>query len=131
MDFYPTLIESYQRRLSDVSAVFLLIILIILFPLFWLVYFVHRLYSLRMRGFWVAKKGHHTIEYEELRNGEVERLGMYSEMSVGAPNVVYVPTEKEWKQKMPDWAQGRREEILERVKHKLGTRRYEYYWSSE
>ncbi len=131
MDFYPTLIESNQRRLSDVGAVFLLIVLIILFPLYWLVSFAHRFYSLRMRGFWVAKKGRHTIEYEELRNGEVERLEMFSEMSVGAPDVVYVPSEKEWTQKMPDWAQTRREEILERVKSKLGTKRYEYYCPPE
>ena len=126
MDFQPTTIESNERRWADAFAVLLLILSLIFFPILWPLCFVRRYYSLRSRGFWVSREGLDAIEYQELQNGRVERLTIGGEMMVGAPHVVYVPTPEEWQGTMPDWAQGRREEIIETVKSRLGTKNYEY-----
>jgi hypothetical protein len=129
MEFQPTTIESNERRWANAFAVLLLVLSLIFFPILWPLYFVRRYYSLRFRGFWVTREGRDAIEYQELHNGKVERLTIDGEMMVGAPHVVYVPTAEEWQRTMPGWAQGRREEIIENVKRKLGTKNYEYDYS--
>jgi hypothetical protein len=129
MDFQPTTIESGERRWADAFAVLLLILSLVFFPILWPLYFVRRRYHLRSRGYWVVRQGRDAIEYQEMHDGKVERLIIGGEMLVGAPHVVYVPTAEEWQQTMPEWAQGRREEIIENVKGKLGTKNYEYDYS--
>ena len=56
----------------------------------------------------------------------VEHLTIGGEMMAVGPHVIYVPTEEEWGETAPEWAQGRRDEILERVKGVLGRKNYEY-----
>jgi hypothetical protein len=129
MDYRPTTIESNERRWRDALVIVLLPLSLLLLPIGWPLYFVRRSYWLKVHGFWVAREGRDAIEYQELHNGRIERLTIGGEMMVGAPHVVYVPTEEEWRQTMPEWAQGRREEIIENVKRKLGTKRYEYDYS--
>jgi hypothetical protein len=126
MDYRPTTIESNERRWRDALVIVLLPLSLLLLPIGWLLYFARRSYWLRVRGFWVTREGRDAIEYQELHNGRVERLTLGGEMMVGAPHVVYVPTEEEWRQTMPEWAQGRRDEIIANVRRQLGTKRYEY-----
>jgi hypothetical protein len=38
-------------------------------------------------------------------------------------------TEAEWQQWMPSWAQGLREEIVEKVRRALGNKKYEFVLS--
>ena len=127
MDYRPTTIESNERRWRD--ALIILVLPLTLF--FWPVYVVRRWYWLKARGFWATRLDRDAIEYQELRSGRVERLTIEGEMMIGAPHVIYVPTEKEWQQTMPDWAQGRRIEIIDKVKLRLGAKHYEYDYSIE
>jgi hypothetical protein len=129
MDYRPTTIESNERRARDAFAIVLVLLSLILLPIAWPLYFVCRSYWLRARGFWVTREGRDAIEYQELHNGRVERLTIGGEMMIGAPHLIYVPTEEEWRRTMPEWAQERREEIVANVKSKLGTKRYEYDYS--
>lgn len=129
MEYRPTTIESNERRWRDAFIIVLLPLALLFLPIGWLLYFIRRFYWLRVRGFWVTRQGRDEIEYQELREGGVERLTISGEMMVGAPDVVYVPTEEEWLHTMPEWSQGRREEIIAKVRRKLGTKRYEYVYS--
>ncbi len=129
MDYRPTTIESNERRWRDALVVLFLPLALLFAPVGWLIYFVRRFYSLRSLGFWVAGSGRDAFEYQEPNDGRVERLTIGGEMIIGGPDVVYVPTEEEWNQRMPQWDRGRREEIIENVKRILGTKRYEYDYS--
>lgn len=104
----------------------ILILLVLLYPFFWLIYQLRRLYGLHFRGFWVHRKGRNDVEYEERDAGGVQRLTIRGELMAYGPSVLYVPTEEEWANEMPEWAQGRRAEILENVRRALGTKNYEY-----
>ncbi|HYE75797.1 MAG TPA: hypothetical protein VEF04_20810, partial [Blastocatellia bacterium] len=86
---------------------------------------VRRQYSLRFRGYWVARKGRDSIEYAERHADKVEQIIIDGEMMAVRPHVVYLPTEEEWQKKMPEWAQGRRDEIIGRVKDFLSSKNYE------
>ena len=125
MDYRPTTIESNERRWRD----WLVVLALPLTFLSWPLQFVRRWYWLKARGFWAAGAGRDAVEYQELRSGRVERLTIDGEMMIGARHVVYVPNEKEWRQTMPAWAQGRRMEIVDNVKRRLGTKHYEYDYS--
>jgi len=109
--------------------VLLFILVVLVYPVFWLIYELRRFYRLRTRGFWAFREGRDNITYEERRNSSIQRLTIYGEMMYRAPHVIYVPNEEEWERKMPEWAQGRRAEILENVQQVLGTKNYEYVWS--
>ena len=122
MDFRPTTIESNERRWADAFAILLILLSFLFFPITWPLYQVRRYYGLRVRGFWVTRKGRDAIEYQELQNGKVERLTIGGEMMAIGPHVVYVPSEEEWEQTMPQWGRGRRAEIIENVKRALGTK---------
>ena len=106
-----------------------LVLLVLLYPFLWFIYQVRRHYRLRFSGFWVHRKGRDDIEYEERRAGRLHRLTIHGELMAYGPFVIYVPTEEEWANEMPEWAQGRRAEILENVKRVLGTKNYEYEFS--
>lgn len=103
----------------------LILVLLPLYPFFWVVYHLRRQHFLRRRGCWVTREGRDAIEYQEMVAGKVEQIIIDGEMMAVGPHVVYVSTEEEWK-KMPHWAQGRRDEIIGRVKDFLGSARYEY-----
>ena len=64
------------------------------------------------RGFWVGREGRDDIVYEERRDGAIQRLTIHGEMMTRGPHVIYVPNDEEWVRKMPEWAHGRRVEIL-------------------
>lgn len=126
MDYQPTTIESNERTLPDWLAVLLIVPLLILSPITWPLYQLWRFYQLKSRGYYVTRKYRDAIEYQELRDGKVRRLTIDGERMVKGPHVIYVPTEVKWQEWMPSWAQGRREEIIQNVKHYLGTKRYEF-----
>lgn len=107
----------------------LLLLLLPFIPAFWLVYYLRRYYRLRSRGFWVAREGRDTIVYEERRAGTNRRLYIQREMMTQGPHLIYVPNEEDWMKHMPEWAQGRRIEIIENVRSALGTKHYDYHWS--
>ena len=126
MDYQPTTIESNERGWRDALVVVLLPLWILFLQIAWPLYFVRRSYSLRKHGFWVTREGRDSIEYQELCDGSVRRLTIGGELRVKGPRVVYIPTEAEWQQWQPAWAQGRREEIVEKVRRALGTKNYEF-----
>jgi len=129
MDVRPTTSESNERRWTDAFAVLLILLSLLFFPITWPLYQVRRYYGLKIRGFWVRPEGRDAIEYQEIHEGKVQRLIIAGEMVVKAPHVVYIPTEAEWQESMPQWARGRRDEIIENVKRGLGTKNYEYDFS--
>ena len=108
----------------------LVVILLLFYPLLWFVYQLRRYLRLRFRGFFVTREGRDNIVYEERRAGATQRLIIHGELMASGPHVVYVPDEEEWQKEMPDWAHGRRAEILETVKRALGTKNYEFDTSS-
>jgi len=129
MDYHPTTIQSNERPWSDALAVVLLLLAILLFPITWPISQLWRYYRLKSRGYDVTREGRDAIEYQELCNGKVRRLTIAGEMIMKRPHVIYVPTEAEWQEWMPSWAQGRREEIVEKVKRALGNKKYEFVLS--
>jgi hypothetical protein len=129
MDFRPPTIESNDRRWVDAFAFVLVLLSVLFFPILWPLHLVRRHYGLRVRGFWIARKGRDAFEYQELRNGRVERLIIGGELMAIGQHVVYVPNEQEWETTMPLWSQGRRDEIIQNVQRGLGTKNYEYVFS--
>ena len=64
--------------------------------------------------------------YEEFIDGSWQRLDLDAEMLCGrAHHLIYFASPEQW-QRYPDWAQGRREEIIARIKSRLGHTNYEY-----
>jgi hypothetical protein len=126
MDYRPTTIESNDRPWADTFAVILVVLFLLLFPITWPLSQLWRFYLFKTRGYYVTREGRDVIQYQELRDGKVHRLTIGGEMVVKGPHVVYVPTEAEWQQWMPSWAQGRREEIIEKVRRALGNKNYAY-----
>jgi hypothetical protein len=53
-------------------------------------------------------------------------LVIWGELMAKGPRVIYIPSSDEWQHKMPDWARYRREEILNRVRQELGSKRFRY-----
>lgn len=77
---------------------------------------------LRRRGFRL-RFSREVIFYEEATGGGQTRhltfgYGYVSRRKLG----IEWPNEEAWQRRMPDWAQGRREEILARVREDLGSR---------
>jgi len=129
MDYRPTTIESNAQPWADAFAVILVVLFLLLFPITWPLSQLWRFYQLKSRGYYVTREGRDDIEYQELRDGKIHRLTIAGEMVSKGPHVVYVPTEAEWQQWMPAWAQGRREEIVEKIRRALGNKKYEYVFS--
>ena len=125
MDYHPTTIQSHERPWSDALAVFMLVLAILFFPIVWPLSQLWRYYRLYSRGFYVTRKGRDLIEYQERRDGTIQRLTLYREVMSTPPTVVYVPKEDEWQRDMPAWARGRRTEIVDNVRRGLGTKYYE------
>jgi hypothetical protein len=71
--------------------------------------------DLLKRGFHVGRRiGTHWV-YEELRNGEVASIELPLDYSGRGEYDVHVPSERDWSANMPDWARGRRDEVVERL----------------
>jgi hypothetical protein len=74
------------------------------------------------RSWRVGHVGRDAMYYEELRNGTWDRIDIDGEMLVGkAHHIIYFASTK-----FPDWAFGRREEIVERIKSEFRPPEYEY-----
>jgi hypothetical protein len=112
--------------LEDVLMFLLLLILLLLYPFLWLISQIRRHYRLRTRGYWLSRRGRGSFEYEERHETVVEHLVIDGEMMAVGPDVIYLPNEEQWQREMPAWAQGRRDEILARVKRLLGNKNYRY-----
>ena len=79
------------------------------------------------RGWRVGHRGRDAIYYEELINREWERIEIDGEMLCGeAHHIIYFASEAKWEAEYPTWAQGRREEIIQRIKSELAPPGYEY-----
>lgn len=80
------------------------------------------------RATWrVGHVGRDGMFYEEFIEGEWLRLPLDGEMLVGpAHHVIYFPSEQAW-ERGPQWARGRRMEIISRIKSELRPPSYEYH----
>jgi hypothetical protein len=78
------------------------------------------------QGWRVGHIGRDGMYYDELRNGRWRRLRLDGEMLMGrAHHVIYFRNCAEWKS-YPEWAQGRRDEIVDRIKTAFRMPDYEY-----
>lgn len=74
----------------------------------------------------VGHLGRDAMFYEEWGSGEWRRLEIQGEMLMGRTHhVIYVPSPAAWRVG-PEWARGRRDEILARIKSRLNPPDYEY-----
>jgi hypothetical protein len=74
----------------------------------------------------VGHVGRDGMYYEELRDGKWERLEIDGEMLTGrAHHVIYFGSRQNW-QRHPEWARGRRDEIIDRIKTAFRIPDYEY-----
>ena len=59
--------------------------------------------------------------YEELSSAHrLRRLVFDGEMLVRAPHTLWIPDAASWDREMPEWAHGRRSEIVLRIKERAG-----------
>lgn len=80
----------------------------------------------RTRGWRVGHRGRDQMFYEEWRGGRWERIEISGEMLMGpAHHVIYFATPGQWS-RYPEWAQGRRDEIIARIKSEFRPPEYEY-----
>jgi hypothetical protein len=79
------------------------------------------------RGWRVGHQGRDQMYYEERIAGAWQRLEVDGEMLTGrAHHVIYFKSPSEW-QRYPAWAQGRRDEIIARIKQEFREPDYEYH----
>jgi hypothetical protein len=83
----------------------------------------HR-HRLRVRGWVACREGRDDVAYSEWVEGNVRRLTIIGEL--GTPHAVYIPSDDAWERTVPEWARGRRTEIIDRVKADLGSKHYEF-----
>lgn len=78
-------------------------------------------------GWRVSHTGRDQMLYEERANGAWRSLVIDGEMLLGpAHHVIYFRSADEWT-RYPDWAQGRRDEIIARIKSQFRPPDYEYH----
>jgi hypothetical protein len=76
----------------------------------------------------VGHVGRDMMYYEEARDGRWERIEISGEMLIGpAHHVIYFDTAEAWEKRVPDWARGRRNEIISRIKSAFRPPGYEYH----
>ncbi len=75
----------------------------------------------------VGHRGRDQMFYEECEKGLWRRIEIDGEMLTGpAHHVIYFASPDQW-QKYPEWAKGRREEIVSRIKSEFRPPDYEYF----
>lgn len=78
------------------------------------------------RDWRVGHTGRDQMYYEERRDGRWERIEIQGEMLTGrAHHVIYFATPSQWAS-YPAWAQGRRDEIIARIRSEFREPDYEY-----
>jgi hypothetical protein len=81
----------------------------------------------RKRGWHVSRLGRDQMLYEEFADRTTRHITIDGEMLVGRPrHVIYFASPDEWRQRYPDWARDRRDEIIARIKSELRQPDYEY-----
>jgi len=81
----------------------------------------------KARGWRVGHLGRDRVYYEEFREGAWRRLEIDGEMLTGpAHHVLYFASPEKW-EAYPEWARGRREEIIDRIKSEFGAPDYEHH----
>lgn len=79
------------------------------------------------RGWRVGHRGRDSMFYEEFREGAWHQITIDGEMLMGlAHHVIYFLSPEKWSD-YPDWAGGRRDEIIARIKSEFTEPDYEYY----
>lgn len=79
------------------------------------------------RDWRVGHQGRDEMFYEELRDGTWQRLRVDGEMLTGrAHHVIYFDSPQVWLNH-PEWARGRRDEIIARIKSEFRAPDYEYH----
>ena len=74
----------------------------------------------------VGHTGRDMMYYEEMRDGEWQRIAIDGEMLTGrAHHVIYFADEGTW-ERYPEWARQRRDEIIARIKSEFREPDYEY-----
>ena len=74
----------------------------------------------------VGHQGRDQMYYEERIGGSWQRIEVQGEMLMGvAHHVIYFASPAAW-ERYPEWARGRREEIIERIKSEFRPPDYEY-----
>lgn len=74
----------------------------------------------------VGHTGRDMMYYEELHNGEWQRIAIDGEMLTGrAHHIIFFADEATW-QRYPEWARQRRDEIIARIKSRFREPDYEY-----
>ena len=77
-------------------------------------------------GYRAGTYGHDCFEYVERdAHGEQRRLVINGELMARGPRLLYAPPESRWNHVMPEWARGRRTEILGRIQDYLGPKQVE------
>jgi hypothetical protein len=113
--------------LEEEGAVKILAVAIVGLVLVWVAARALQAKRRRGNGWRVGHVGRDGMFYEELHDGKWERLDIDGEMLHGtkAHHVIYFATEAAWP-RHPEWARGRRTEIVERIKSKFAPPYYEY-----
>jgi hypothetical protein len=74
----------------------------------------------------VGHRGRDGMYYEEFRDGEWHQIEIDGEMLIGpAHHVIYFASPEHWL-RYPEWARGRRDEIIARIKSEFHEPHYEY-----
>lgn len=80
----------------------------------------------RERGWRTGHRGRDFMYYEEWRDGAWHQIEVQGEMLMGpAHHVIYFDSPERW-QRHPEWARGRRDEIIARIKSSFPEPEYEY-----
>ncbi len=75
----------------------------------------------------VGHTGRDQMYYEEFHGGTWQQITIDGEMLTGAAHhVIYFASPEKW-ESYPEWARGRREEIIIRIKSEFAPPEYEYY----
>ena len=79
-----------------------------------------------MSNWRVGHQGRDNMYYEEQVGGSWQRIEVQGEMLMGpAHHVIYFASPAAW-EKYPEWARGRRDEIISRIKSEFSPPDYEY-----
>jgi hypothetical protein len=85
--------------------------------------------SLRRSGWNVRHDGLHVLRYSQVVGSKVEEIVIDGAIMPGTPHhVLYVPAAPEWDQRYPEWARGRRDEIVRRIRSECPDSEYSYHY---
>ena len=85
--------------------------------------------SVRRTGWNIRHDGLHVIRYSEFVRLNIEEIVIDGEILVGTPHhALYIYGPAEWDRRYPDWAHGRRDEIVRRIRSKCPDSEYEYHY---